>query len=394
MSSSKVRPFIIQELINSLCYFAPLSFIAIFLYEYRQLSQTDSGIIMMFGVLVSRCTRFFLAPLVDKIRVNLLVSGLQVLGGIGFLLLPYKGCSAFVSIFLISICYGNNSMLLRVLVNEVHSGPSLNRRFAMLHVATNWAAMIGPLLFTILTVYFNMSLAIKANAIVLFFSAAYSFVSLGSYRISSQESHFSNLRTLIGHGECLQIYFLVTIAYFFYAQIFSLAPILLSASYNNGSYIWIIGFINSLVAVLFSMVLTDLFQRKVSVYTQICIGFILSILGFTLLLFVKNSFGVYSGVLAISFAEIAFIPGFQVALMQNSPKNHSVTIFAVNALCMGIGESFGQYYGVVTGFGRTNSASIFLIYFILALGGYMSMKLAFSSHRFRMRTDLESKVFE
>lgn len=372
-SNNEVRPFFIQEILNCLCYFAPLSFIAIYLYDNKHFDKVEVGLAMLLGIWASRCSRILLAPFIDKIKVNFLIPGLQLLGAVGYLLLTTNTPPVFISIFMISICYGNNSMLIRVLINQIDNPTTLNKRFAVLHVATNIAAMFGPVIFNIIALYYNMTLALNITALTLVFSAVYSYLSLTNSVIPKQQSYFKNIKLLFTHTELLKVYVLIIIAYFFYAQIFSLAPILLANTYHLKSYIWVVGFSNSLVAVLFSVKINDFFHKTMSVYMQITCGFILAILGFSLLLCLKNPLGVIGGVILISLAEIAFIPGFQVMLSQKTIHNQKVAIFAINALCMGVGEGFGQYYGVLTGLGDINFYNIAIIYSILTLGIFLSL---------------------
>lgn len=378
---NQVRLFFIQEIINSFCYFAPLSFIAIFLYDSKQLGKVEVGLAMLTGIWASRFSRILLAPLIDKIRVNLLVSGLQLMGAIGYLLLTKSNIPVFISIFFISICYGNNSMLIRVLINQIDSPVSLNKRFAILHVATNIAAMFGPLVFNMIALYGHIAFAMKVTAITLLFSAIYSYFSLSNSAIPKQTGYFKNIKVLFAHNELLIVYFLIIIAYFFYAQLFSLAPILLANTYGLKSYIWIIGFSNSLVAVLFSVMINDFFHKKLSVYAQITVGFILAFVGFSVLIYLKNPQGIIGGVILISFAEIVFIPGFQVILSNKTLCNQKVAVFAINALCMGVGEGIGQYYGVLTGLGSINSYNTTIIYCLLGLGIYLSLILKKTAHK-------------
>ena len=321
---NQARLFFILEIINCLCYFAPLSFIAIFLYDIKHLGKVEVGLVMLLGIWASRFSRILLAPLIDKIRVNLLVSGLQLLGAIGYLLITDSDPHVFISIFLISICYGNNSMLIRVLINQINSPASLNKRFAILHVATNIAAMFGPLLFNMIALYSNITYALKATALTLVFSSVYSYLSLSNSNIPKQESYFKNIKLLLTHNELLKVYSLIIIAYFFYAQIFSLAPILMANTYGLKSYIWVIGFSNSLVAVLFSIKINVFFHKRMSIYAQLTSGFIFAILGFSVLIYLNNPLGIIGGVILISLAEIAFIPGFQVILSQKTLPDQKV----------------------------------------------------------------------
>lgn len=75
----RLKALFIQEFINSTCYFAPLSFIAVFLYNYAHMSKSDIALAMLIGVWASRSTRIFLAHVFDKIRVNILFFGYKYL---------------------------------------------------------------------------------------------------------------------------------------------------------------------------------------------------------------------------------------------------------------------------------------------------------------------------
>ncbi|MBA4696556.1 MAG: hypothetical protein H2069_04085 [Legionella sp.] len=80
------RLFFMMEVINCLCYFAPLSFIAIFLHDVKHLGNVEIGFAMLVGIWASRGSRLLLAPFFDKIKINRLVPTLQLLGAIGYLI--------------------------------------------------------------------------------------------------------------------------------------------------------------------------------------------------------------------------------------------------------------------------------------------------------------------
>jgi hypothetical protein len=76
-----------------------------------------------------------------------------------------------------------------------------------------------------------------------------------------------------------------------------------------------------------------------------------------------------------------FIPGFQTILGTKVSEDKRVAIFAINALCVGIGEGLGYYYGTTVGFNYMikSSISTVAIYLMLLCGLYLSLKLLWNN---------------
>ena len=198
-----------------------------------------------------------------------------------------------------------------------------------------------------------------------------------SYNITKQQSWFRSLINLFFNKQLSKIYILIVIAWFFYAQMFSLAPILIANKYNLTGFIWLVAFINGITVVLFAIKLNKFIAKFNNLYVPIVFAFILATIGFSCLLFINSIYGVIVGVFIISLAEIMFIPGFQVILGKVVTINNQVAIFAINAICVGVGEGFGYYYGTITGL---NNGHIYMmptisIYAILFFGLCIALNL-------------------
>ena len=158
--SNKVnlRSIFSQVIVNSYCYFAPLSFIAIFLNLQLEIPAAKVALLMLIGAMTSRYSRLFFASIFDLIPVHILVSGLQIIGALGYFILSITknpNC-ILISLILVGMFYGNSYTIIRVITVSLKSLKleSLNEKFALLHIATNVAAGIGPLILNI--IYFKV----------------------------------------------------------------------------------------------------------------------------------------------------------------------------------------------------------------------------------------------
>ena len=166
MSKNNINKLFVQELINSFCYFAPLTLIAVFLYA-KGISVSDVALAMLVGSIISRWGRLIFAPIFDLAPINILMSGFQFIGAIGYFSLAYATniYGIIIAIIFISLFYGNNSMLIRVLNLNIKASKlsTLNEKYAFLHVATNVASALGPLILNM--IYYKISKEYALNFI-------------------------------------------------------------------------------------------------------------------------------------------------------------------------------------------------------------------------------------
>ena len=382
--SNKVnlRSIFSQVIVNSYCYFAPLSFIAIFLNLQLEIPAAKVALLMLIGAMTSRYSRLFFASIFDLIPVHILVSGLQIIGALGYFILSITknpNC-ILISLILVGMFYGNSYTIIRVITVSLKSLKleSLNEKFALLHIATNVAAGIGPLILNI--IYFKVSkqLVFSSTAIILIFYSIYSFYSMRGYTLTKQDSWFRSFFGLLLNKNLLPSYFLISLAWFFYVQMFTLAPALIVKKYHLTAMVWTVSFTNSVIVIIFSIFINKLLSRVKNDYISINIGLSLSAIGISLLLFINSLAGLLLGVVFISLAEIIFIPTFQVIHGKSVNEKNRVAIYTINSMFMGVGEGLGYYFGVVAGLnqGQVNIIPNIIIYIVLIIGIYVSWKIS------------------
>ncbi len=383
IKNKQFKQLFIQEVINCFAYFAPLTLIAIFLNHYHQMDPHTIAFIMLFGSIATRWGRILISPILSKLPVYMAMSLLQLVGAMGYLLLFYghSNLSAFISVIMIGLFYGNNSIFIRVLIAifSKNKQDSFNEKFAWLHMATNIASCLGPFIFNTIYVAFSPKIAFIALSLLMLLMSRYSYVNMRHFHIEEHNKCFNSLFRLIIQRDLIPTYVLMIILWFFYAQMFTLAPILLAMKYHMPDFVWVVAALNGFIIVFFSVY----FNRKLpkllpNVYAPIILSFLLSLIGFAFLISNNGIIPMMVGVGFITLAEIFFIPGFNVLLSQHVSDKDKVAIFAINSLFTGVGESAGYYFGTLMGFtkGTVNIESIALIYFITFFGLILSIGLS------------------
>jgi len=372
--NKNIKNLFIQEIITSFGYLAPLSLLAIFLSENKDIHTDKIGFAMLISSITARWGRLLFSPIFDKIKANILLSIMQFAGAIGYYLLSfYQNYSVIIlSLTLIGLFYGSNSIITRVLTSFLDKNNNSTKKFSILHIGTNISATIGPIIINLIYIYSNKNFAFLFMAIFLTISGLFTFFSMKNTNIPVQKNLIKTIFQLIFKKSLWHIYFLILISWFFCAQLYSLAPILLSHILKNNSYIWIIAAINGTLVIFISLKINTIINNySKNYYFQISISLILAILGFSSLIIYHSVFNIILGVLFLTFSEILFIPAFQALLAEYVPDDSRVAIFAIYALFMGIGEGTGYFFGTKsldflnTDYTWYNNSLYFLTIFII-----------------------------
>ena len=366
---------LIQEILISIAYFGPLSFIAIFLSSQSSLNYNDIAMVLLIGSVAGRAGRILFASFIDKLPINLNFTFFNILGFIGYLLLANSSnfVMALIGITLIGFFYGSSALLIRVLTS-VQKSQTNNLKYAKLHVFTNLAS-ISPLLINIIFNY-NQKLSFILVAFMLFFMAIYSFIAFNNIKLPKQNKWIPSFISLIFSISFYRIYFLSITIWFIYAQVFSLAPVLLANKYHLSNIVWLIPFINGLIVVLLSIKINKKLSDLFSNLNIIKISVIISFIGFMCFL-INSMYAVFIGVVLFSITELLFIPTLNSIYAEIVSDEKRVAMFAINALLMATGEGLGFYFGTLTGLNDGLSLiSMTIIFIILAI----AFILSFSSY--------------
>jgi hypothetical protein len=206
---------------------------------------------------------------------------------------------------------------------------------------------------------------------LLLIQALYSFFFV-KMKLSKQDPWFEAFYSLITSYKLFIIYLLVIILWFFYAQVFALAPIILR-NLGYQSLIWLIVACNAGTVVLLSVKVNKLLGELFSDYQNIIIALIFNAIGFSIMINSHTIGILLTGVIFLTIAELIFIPILQSIFGNLVPPEKRVAIFVVNAILVAIGEGIGFYYGVELGFTK-NTYLTSIIYVLLVFGILISLK--------------------
>ena len=382
---SYLKKLFVQELITSFGYLAPLSMLAIFLSEYKGVTTQEVGLAMFLSSIAARWGRLLFSPFFDLLKPNFLLSIMQIIGAIGYLLLTYyQSFSIIITSFIfIGLFYGSNTIVTRVLTSLI-KGKSSTENFSIIHVGTNISATLGPIIINFIYIFFNKEFAFKFMGIFLCCSAIFTFLTMKDILITEQENLVSTILKLFFSKKLWHIYFLILLSWFFCAQIYSLAPIVISHVLHLPSQIWTISTINGIAIILFSIKINRMIANIMkNYYFQISISLVLSLIGFVSIIFNYSIINLYIGVIFLTLSEILFIPAFQALLAENAPEQSRIAIFAIYAVFMGIGEGTGYYFGtksldIINSDYSWFKNSTYIILILIIIGVFISIQKTIS----------------
>ena len=345
-----LKKLFIQEVITSFGYLAPLSMLAIFLSEYKGIHTDKIGFAMLISSITARWGRLIFSPIFDKIKTNILLSGMQIVGALGYFILTYyhSYLLIIISFIFIGLFYGSNTIVTRVLTSFIqkNSDGNTTEKFSILHIGSNVSATIGPIIINAIYIYFNKDFAFLFMGLFLTLSSLFTYFSMKNTTMPVQNNLIQTIYSLLIKKDLWHIYFLILVCWFFCAQIYSLAPIILSHILLKNSYIWTITALNGIMIILISLKINTLVnQYTKNYYFQISLSLICAIFGFSALIYYHSVFNIFLGVTFLTFSEILFIPAFQALLAEYVEESSRVAIFAIYAVFMGIGEGMGYFFG-------------------------------------------------
>ncbi len=339
-----------QEIISSGVFFGAISFILLFLSSDKGFSPAEVASLMFICSFWARGSRVLLAPILDKISIRLNFCLFHLSGAVGYLGLIYAKSflESSIAVVLIGFFFAGSNLLIRVLIPDLNKGEVLNKTFAKLHVVTNIAAGLAPLVMNLLFDY-NMTFSFLVISVLLGVSSVISFIMMKNLKLSVQKPFFKSFIKLLLDFKLYKLYFFTITLWLIYAQIFSLAPILLKQSYGLQNLIWIIGALNGVMIVAFSVKINGYLSKLFSNYKLLFFTLISSLIGFGVILFIPNIGALFVGIFIITLAEIIFIPALQSTYSASVPSEQRVASFAINACLIGLAQGLGFYIGTFIG---------------------------------------------
>ncbi|WJW80030.1 MFS transporter [Bartonella sp. TP] len=343
----------IEELLTSLLYLVPYPLIVVYFYQNSILTTKTVALLLFTTSFTARVGRILLTPMLDKIAINKLLLLLQFMCFIGFAILAttHNISLLFIACLFIGLCYGNSILVIRTIVATLKSNKENDYtiNFARLNIATNLPSLLGPFIFNQL---YNLSsnIAFWVFSLVALLSSVWSFIYTKHIKIAKQTHWFVAFKEIVKEGKTQLIIILVIMVWLLYSFAMTLFPLFLVKLIGNAKFTWTFMTVNAAISVLFSVAIHKaLIKLNLIEYRAILIAFLLFFCSIFCMLFLHiNLWLVFIFTAIITLAEIIAIPACNTLLSKFVSEDKKVAIFAVYALCIGIGESIGSSLAFTT----------------------------------------------
>jgi predicted MFS family arabinose efflux permease len=323
--------------------------LVIFLSDNNSITVEQVGFAMFVSSLTARWGRLLFSPVFNYFKPKTILSIMQMFGAFGYLLLYLQQSFIFIIIALtfIGLFYGSNTIYIRVLTSFLkNENKFATKSYSIIHIGTNISATAGPILINLLYNIKNKEFVYLFMSSFLALSSILTIMIVPNTSITKQNNILKQIFYMLFSKKFWHIYFIILVCWFYSAQIYSLAPIIISKYFNLSNYIWTISSLNGLMIIFLSLPLNNFFNKySKSNYLQILYSVILSFIGLSLLIYSHNLYNFYAGIIVLTLAEILFIPAIQALLTSKTNKNSRVAIFATYAVFVGLGEGYGYYFG-------------------------------------------------
>lgn len=337
---------------NGFAYLAQTAFFslaAVYFANVLNYSLQTTAWMMVYISIVLRTTRILFSPILDLIPFNVAFPFSLLLCAFGFLGLGIVKNPFYVALVIlpIGIGYGVNNILIKYVLSEIKSNNSTLNRFTKFGVSVNLGAAIGPLVgnFFISSHYqFGVSAFCSGIFFIAFFIA---ILIAKDNKLNYPKQKWS--KTIIKYLRLpnYRNYFILScIGWFFYSQLISALPLLMSEGLSAEKLIGFIFFINALISILFPIKLMKVVQEHTLDKRKILnFSFCLYTTGFLIVAFFPNLIFLFLSVIIISFAEIIMLPTLNSYLIQIIPSEERIVGFTLSSLTMGFGEGIGAFIG-------------------------------------------------
>ncbi|NCG68936.1 MFS transporter [Bacillus coagulans] len=334
---------------NSLGFYIFTPLLALWLTETKSLDLSKASIIVASLTLFSKAGGAFVGGLIDRLGVRLsLILGLWSSGGI-LMLIPVV---PFFPLFIaLSALLGTAITLYNVALKTQISFMNEHKRlraFALLNIAVNLGASIGPL---------AGGWILDLKSFWLMFFAAGSYFIAGGVAcllpqppLEKEENRLNPFKYLYSERYYLlkspffRFLFGSGLLWFFYIQMFSTMPVYISGEIT-GKTTGLVFTLNAVTVIAFQGIFPSV-QPKLKKEQWYALSFLLFGSSFFLLWIDQTVVSVFLSMFLFSLSEVIWTPLIDTEILQKRGNLSSSWAFGIAGVVWGLWESFGSYAGL------------------------------------------------
>ena len=335
--------------LSNMGHFTVYALLAVYFLNYIPLSSEKTSFLLFFAAVSMRLSRILFAPIIDLIGSQKSMFISMMLCSLGYLLLGLTHKSIFImlSLLIIGVGYGSNSLIIKCLISSVKHG-TLSSRFIWLNVATNIMASIGPFIGNLILINFPTYCLFLFSASLFFITAIIILLSKTDVAFVPQQNLIKEVKSQLRLRKTYYVILLAVFCWFLIAQFFSFLPIYITNGLNQQPIIGQVFLINSAIIILLSIPISNfLTKHRILMQRQLLIFFVTFLIGLIILMAQQNIFGLYLAAILWSIGELIMTPALNTLVAKMVNKTALLSTFAINAIAMGIGEGLGNFIGVL-----------------------------------------------
>lgn len=333
---------------NSIGFFSIIPLLSLWLVEVKDIEISKASFIVAAFTFMSKAGSAFVGGIINKLglKQSLLIG----LFGSSFTLLVITYFTNYFILLLFIITLGIfislYNIALKTHISMLEESKRLNA-FALLNIAVNVGASLGPLLGGLVLDWHPSSLLIISMLNYVF--AGLVALLLPNIQLESGERlnffEFVKYRKeKKGFKSFLRFTLFSSIFWFLYTQIFTTLPIVFSQEFT-GKTIGLLFTINAITVILIQGIFPK-FQPLIRKELWYSIAFLLIGISFMVLWFTPTITFVVIAIIIFSISEIIWVPTIDSELVANRGGLSPSWAFGVAGVIWGLGESLGSFIGL------------------------------------------------
>lgn len=306
--------------------------------------------IMMVTSIASKLTRLMVSALFDKLAPHYVIALSASVISVSCLVLAITTNTTFVVLAILGfgIAYGSTSMVLRTLAGIIRDNKQRAEKFVQLSVITNLASMVAPLACVSLYEGVSVRAPFILNAFIMLLLAFISLFKASWPKLPPQQPWLHALKQQIRSKNIVILFILTILCWTIYSQLFSALPLYVEQQLGSAKDVGYLLSFNAILSVILASPIHKLTLRFcLSTHHIIIISLLLHALGSFFIHFSSSNHTIYFSLLIWTMGELLLIPTLQSTLAGSVDGELLVSVTAINAIAMGLGEGFGSFLGVM-----------------------------------------------
>lgn len=379
-----IKTKIVSTLFLEIIYVSTIPFISFYLLDF--LNQKTTGLILTASVIISLIFSLIGGYIGNHYNKKFLIIFFQLFMALTLFIMFLSLINKLILLFITSFIFFNigwglqypilSSYIMDVITDDEDS------IYSFIYWITNLGVAIGSLLGSFAYLYFKNYLLIIATIV---FSAISLMYYLGFENIEKKENikinknFFKQYLTAFKRTKVIKLIFGGLLLNFGELTLYSYIAIKLKEQFKpfnlgiatiNGIQMYsIILFINTVIIIFFTFLITKLFSKfsiKFSILTSITIY----ILGYTYASFSNNFYVLILCISLATIGEIIYAPSYNVAKYNIVPENERNIFEAIDNVLFYITDSFAKYM-IVLSLSLNNFFNSFIIFAVMLIGGIL-----------------------